>query len=74
MTGEAEVRVAGHPGLFVGTVTIDPTRIHGSGRWRRRLGVGESWSDPCAYSWASSLVLEVRWTTADAEVLAEATP
>ena len=71
MTGEAEVRVAGHPGLFVGTITIDAPFVHGSGRWRKRLGVGESWSQPRSYSWSTSVVLEVRWTSTDVEVLAE---
>jgi len=74
MTGEAEVRVAGHPGLFVGTVTIDPPFIHGSGRWRRRLGVGESWSQARAYSWSSNVVVEIRWTTGDPSALDEPTP
>ena len=74
MTGEAEVRVTGHPGLFVGTITIDPPFIHGSGRWRRRLAVGEGWSQPRAYSWSSNVVVEIRWTTGDPSALDEATP
>ncbi|MEA2190751.1 MAG: hypothetical protein QOI73_872 [Solirubrobacteraceae bacterium] len=66
MTGPAEIRVAGHTGMFdADSCTVDGTWLHAEGRWRRQVlseGAPElHWSEPRTYSWRAAEVVEVRW-------------
>ncbi|MGI8730824.1 MAG: hypothetical protein ACR2LK_12695 [Solirubrobacteraceae bacterium] len=63
----AEIRVSDHGGLFIADeLRIEAPFVHASGRWRRRLGAGESWSDQRSYSWSAASIVQVRWLEAEA--------
>ena len=65
MSGAAEIRIGGRVGIFVAdTCTVDGSWLHVEGRWRTRGGANNAelrWSEPAAYSWPVSEVVEVRW-------------
>jgi hypothetical protein len=66
----AEIRLRGARGVFVATTCqLEPSFVHVTGRWRRRVGLNhseESWSDPRVYTWPSAAVAQIKWMVARA--------
>ena len=63
MTGRAEVRLAGRDAVFVAReCRVAAPFVHATGRWRRHLAQGESWSAPRSYTWPAREIREIRWS------------
>jgi len=65
MTGPADIRISGRPGVFeADQAEVTGEWLHAEGRWRRRVGgnhADHSYGQQMAYSWPSRSVEEVRW-------------
>jgi hypothetical protein len=70
MSGAAEIRVEGRPGVFVAAAArIDGGAVHAEGRWRRRVGPNNDelrFGEQRSYTWPLARCAEIRWQQATA--------
>lgn len=65
MTGAAELRIAGRPGVFLAeTCRVEGAVVHVRGRWRYRVGANHAdfrYGELVSYSWPLGRCREIRW-------------